>query len=74
MGPECQLKKIHFKKGVFSHKKQCNSGLMGAGLVCVLLFANKHCLKRAKKNHHCLGWLASYVNASFNYTAEPIVL
>lgn len=75
MGPERQLNKIHFKEGVFSRKKQCNSGLMRAGLVCVLRFANKHCLNMAKKKkkHHCLGWLASYVNASFNYTADLII-
>jgi len=29
--------------------------------------------KYGKKKHHCLGWLASYVNASFNYTAEQII-
>ena len=54
--------------GVFSHKKQCNSGLMRAGLVCAIPFENKHYLNIVKKNH-CLGWLASCVNASFNYTA-----
>lgn len=48
LGPERQLMKIHFKGGVFSHKKQCNSGLMRAGLY-VVPFENKYCLNMVKK-------------------------
>jgi hypothetical protein len=70
VGAKMPVTENPLKVGVFSHKKQCNCGLIRAGLVCVcvLLFANRHCLNMAK--HHCLGWLASYVDVSLNYTAE----